>query len=365
MDSNQFAQQVKQKYPQYASVPNDQLTQAVVKKYPQYQSMINPGGSQQMPQMQQQRSVGQSPVGQPPPQNGINPQQLMALYQKIDPQGAQKLVGQMVQQKLGGSTLNPLQQAQADYYKARASQLQGGGQQAGPAAYVSDDGDVSTEPKPGYKPVNKQQLQFMGVSKSSKERDKALSSRAEVMARGIDARQIDKLATTVGITPAQRNLLQQNNMRANRAVELASKPMTWQEFGAVTTDAAAIMQGGSPQVQQLHDMSYPSWKQDLARAQTYMQSTPQATVPDAYKNRIIDMIKGIQQVDNRYLQKNAEFQQKMLAPTIRGGVGQFKGPIQDMTKTITETGGGQTGTQPYSDPAKEARYQAWKASQGQ
>ena len=91
-----------------------------------------------------------------------------------------------------------------------------------------------------------------------------------------------------------------------------------------------------------------------------MQSTPQATVPPEFKNRIIGMIQGIQQVDNRYLTKNAEFMQNMLAPTIRGGIGQFKTPIQDMTNTITETGGGKTGEQAYSDPAKEARYQAWK-----
>ena len=122
---------------------------------------------------------------------------------------------------------------------------------------MDDAGDVSISPKEGYKPVSKQQLPYVGVSASAKAKNRATGSRAEAMERGIDARQIDRLAQSVGVTSAQRNLLQQNNMRANRAIELAQKPMTWQEFGAVTTDAAAIMQGGSPQVQQLHEMSYP------------------------------------------------------------------------------------------------------------
>jgi hypothetical protein len=293
--------------------------------------------------------MGQPPQGQgqgqQDPFNGMDPAKLIGLYMKIDPEGGRRLIGQMIQQRMGAQ--DPYKQAQTDYLKARTSSMQGNGQ-GGPAAYVDDAGDVSITPKPGYQPVSKAQLPYVGVSASAKHRDSALSSRAEVMNRGIDARQIDRLATTVGITPAQRNLLQQNNMRASRAIELAKKPMTWQEFGAVTTDAAAIMQGGSPQVQQLHDMSYPSWKQDLARAQTYMTSTPTATVPEEFKNRIIDMIQGIQKVDNRYLQKNADFMQKMMGPTIRGGVGQFKTPISDMTKTITDTGSSQQDQQ--SDP---------------
>lgn len=314
----------------------------------------NIGQDVQMPQ----RQPIQMPQGQPPSQqipplpgqqpfNGMDQSKLMSLYSKYDPQGFQQLIGQMIKQRMGTSTLNPLQQAQADYYKARTGSLQGGSGKT--TWYESPDGTISRTPSEGSFPVqmsDAQGAQYTAIAKSSKAKNEAMSSRGEAMQRGIDARQIDRLAQSVGVTQAQRNLLQQNNMRANRAIELAQKPMTWQEFGAVTTDAAAIMQGGSPQVQQLHEMSYPSWKQDLARAQTYMTSTPTANVPEEFKNRIINMIQGIQQVDNRYLKKNSEFMQKMLAPTIRGGIGQFKGPIDDMTKTITETGGGQDNSDP-------------------
>jgi hypothetical protein len=244
----------------------------------------------------------------------------------------------------------------------RYSQMSNPGSSGKRTVYELPDGTISLSPQEGATPLqvnDASAMQYTGVPKSAKGRNDALASRVEAMNRGIDARQINELAKTTGITPQQRNLLQQNNMRANRAIELAQKPMTWQEFGAVTTDAAAIMQGGSPQVQQLHDMAYPSWKQDIARAQTYMTSTPTANVPPEFKNRIIGMIQGIQKVDNQYLQKNSDFMQKMLAPTIRGGIGQFKTPLSDMTKTITSTGqsSGPTATGPNGEKIK------WNGSQ--
>jgi hypothetical protein len=110
-------------------------------------------------------------------------------------------------------------------------------------------------------------------------------------------------------------------------------------------------------------MTYPTWQEQFARWQTYATSQPTANVPPEIRNRVIEMVQGIQKIDNRYLEKNAEFQQQMLGPTIRGGLGQFKKPISEMTQTITSTGQKLQGG-PYSDPGKEARYQAWKKSQG-
>jgi len=47
MDKQQFAQQIKQKYPQYASINDDVLVDSILKKYPQYQSKIKePVGSE-------------------------------------------------------------------------------------------------------------------------------------------------------------------------------------------------------------------------------------------------------------------------------------------------------------------------------
>lgn len=114
MDSNQFAQQVKQKYPQYASIPNDQLTQAVIKKHPEYQSMVNPtagmsgamSNPQTVPQMPttQQRPQQQA---QRPPQQGLgqmDPSEMIRAYSRIDSQGAQDLLSKIMQTQLAPST---------------------------------------------------------------------------------------------------------------------------------------------------------------------------------------------------------------------------------------------------------------------
>jgi hypothetical protein len=267
-----------------------------------------------------------------------NTQQMNALLMKLDPQG---MIANLVAQQ------DPLKQAQAAYYKSRASALGSGSGTPGKSTwYESPDGTISKTPTEGSFPVqlsDAQGAQYTAVPKSAKEKNAAVSSRGEAMQRGIDVRQIDKLAQTVGLTSAQRNLLQQNNMRASRAVELASRPMTWQEFNNVLTDAAAIMQGGVPHIDQIHNMTYPTWQEQFAKWRTYATSNPTMNVPEDIRNRVVAMVKGIQKVDNRYLLKNAEFQKDMLGPTIRGGISQFQKPIQSMTETITSGSGGEQG----------------------
>jgi len=203
-----------------------------------------------------------------------------------------------------------------------------------------DPTDLSPTQKQGYIKYTTTQgdaLSKLTGTAMGKQRNEAMKGRAEAWERSIDARQIDNLAKSTSLTTQQRNILQQNNMRANRAIQIANGANTWQEFGAMVTDAGAVMQGGVPHVDQLHNMAYPSWKQDLARIQTYMSSTPQETVPQEFKDRVIKMMQGIQEVDNKYLTANAKFMQQMLSPTIRGGGAKFNKPVQDIIKSITET----------------------------
>lgn len=338
--SQQGAPQQGPPLPMSGTVQQPNLTQ-IPSGQPMTAGGSNIGQDVQMPQPIPTQPQGQQPTSGMGAPAQDNTQLINSLLMKYDPQSAIKSM----------MPTNPLQQsevaknnAMADWYKTRNA-TGGASKPVGTIYRSSSTGEMTDDPSKAqgpdwkeYKTTQGDILSKLAGQTSGEKRNKSLSSRSEAMERRTDVQQIDRLAQTVGLTSAQRNLLQQNNMRANRAIEIAQKAMTWQEFGAVTTDAAAIMQGGSPQVQQLHDMSYPSWKQDLAQAQTYMTSTPTANVPDEFKQRIIGMIKGIQTVDNRYLQKNAEFMQKMLAPTIRGGIGQFKKPIADMTNTITESG---------------------------
>lgn len=114
MDSNQFAQQIKQKYPQYANVPNDTLTQAIIKKYPAYQSQVQshlqgevhliqgPDGASPDQIVQQSQKLitqgGQQQQRQPQQSGGLDANTLN-LYRKADPQGFGQLLQKMIAQK--------------------------------------------------------------------------------------------------------------------------------------------------------------------------------------------------------------------------------------------------------------------------
>lgn len=304
------------------------------------QAMRSQGAPQQGPQMPGSGQTPTSGMGAPGQDNS---QLINSLMMQYDPTTAMSRMP------------TPLQQSEIAKNNAMAQRYSQGGpgsKSVGTLYRNSATGEMTDDPVQAggpewkaYKTTQGDVLNKLAGQTSGKARNAALSSRAEVMARGIDARQIDRLAQTVGVTPAQRNLLQQNNMRANRAIELASRPMTWQEFNNVLTDAAAIMQGGVPHIDQIHNMTYPTWQEQFARYQTVATSQPTMNVPPEIRNRVISMVQGIQKIDNQYLTKNAEFMQKMLGPTIRGGIGQFQKPIADMTNAITQTAG-QGGGQP-------------------
>jgi hypothetical protein len=301
---------------------------------------------------QLQTMLNPSPVQGPPTEAGVSPQQPPIDWGGVINQmqragmNPESLINQMAKSKMGGT----------------GTKLPG-------EVWVNpqDPTDLSPVEKPGYTKYTTTQgdaLNKLTGAAMGNKRNKAMEDRAQAWERSIDARQIDTLAKSVSLTPQQRNVLQQNNMRANRAIKIANQANTWQEFQAIVTDAGAVMQGGVPHVDQLHNMAYPSWKKDLAQIQTYATSQPTANVPQEFKDRVINMMQGIQQVDNRYLTSNADFMQKAISPTIRGGGKYLQKPIKDITGTITEqipyTGGKKSGF----DSDKEKRYQEWKAKNG-
>jgi hypothetical protein len=60
MTTEQFAEKVKAKYPQYKSIPDADLTRMVLKKYPQYQSQVKTGPEAKIPYKE---AVAARPVG--------------------------------------------------------------------------------------------------------------------------------------------------------------------------------------------------------------------------------------------------------------------------------------------------------------
>jgi hypothetical protein len=311
----------------------------------------NVGQDVQMPQPVPTQTPGQQPTSGIGGPSQDNTQQIQNLMMQLNPQ---EMMKSMVPP-------NALQQSEIAKNNAMAQMYGQRGQaanQAGPAAYVNDEGDVSLEPKEGYRPVTKQQLQYVGVSKSTKEKNKAMAGRNEVWNRSIDTKQIDQLVSRTGLTPKMQSQLQMNTMRALRSyIPILSRPnITYQELALGEMDLAGIMHGGVPQRDELINTHFPGWQEKVSQIKTYATGHPQEMVPPEIQAKVKQMIGDVVKIDNQFLQANKKFSKSMLVPTIRGGItaGQNKA-MDDMTETLTPALGESTGTSSgwsYVGPAK-------------
>jgi len=309
LDSNQFAQTVKQKYPQYAQVPNDVLTQKIVQKYPQYAKSITPSALQgQQPQQQ----MGQPGI------NKMDPNAMLSAYAKADPQGAQQLLG-----KLMGSQFGP-----APVQKPATS----------PWRIVPNMTSKSGKPIQQNEQTGEVREASVDAALSSP-RSNAMQSRTDYLNKALDFKQRDLLNKTTNLPGQQLKTLTNNNMRADRAIDLLSSPqVTWQKLNFALTDLGAIMQGGAPHKEELLSAQFPSWKQKVAQYRTYATGQPTANVPDPIKQEVVGMIQSLKQVDNKFLQQNLQNQEQMLGPTIQG-FNKIKPQIEQGTQNFMQGAG--------------------------
>jgi hypothetical protein len=306
----------------------------------------NIGQDVQMPQPIPTQQPGQTPTSGIGAPLADNSQQIQALLMKLDPQG---MIGKLVEQQ------DPLKMAQAAYYKSKAGALGGGGGTGKSTWWESPDGTVSRNPSEGAFPIqisDAQGAQYTAIPKSSKGRNDALASRAEAMQRGIDVKQIDQLISRTGLTPKQQSVLQMNNQRSARALQILSQPnITWQELALGEIDLAGIMASGVPQRDEITSTHFPGWQEQVARWKTYATGHPTENVPPDIKNKVGQLVNGVIQVDNRILNANAKFAKSMIGPTIRGGLQPTqKKSIDEMTSVLTQTGQGQPQSPQQSDP---------------
>lgn len=175
---------------------------------------------------------------------------------------------------------------------------------------------------------------------SSSPRSNAMQSRTDYLNKALDYRQRDLLNKNTNLPGQQLKTLTQNNMRADRAIDLLSSPqVTWQKLNFALTDLGAIMQGGAPHKEELLSAQFPSWKQKVAQYRTYATGQPTANVPDPIKQEVVGMIQSLKQVDNKFLQQNLQNQEQMLGPTVQG-FGKIKPQIEQGTQNFMQ------GTQP-------------------
>lgn len=189
----------------------------------------------------------------------------------------------------------------------------------------------------------------------------AMNRKTDVFSRSLDIRQIDNLAKATGLQPTVVKGLQQNNIRADRAIAILDDPKaTWAALnGWVSTDFAGMMQGGAPQKEQILESQFPNWKAKLSQMQTYVSSHPEGPIDPGFRDYMRHFVKGVKEIDNDYLWKNAAYQGNMIGPTIRGGSPYVKKSL-DYTKDFMK-GGKPLASEPKAKtawtPEKEQRYQ--------
>lgn len=314
MDSNQFAQTVKQKYPQYAQVPNDVLTQKIVQKYPQYAKAITPGQPQQNPMAQIQPQPAQRP-----PQQGLgqmDPSAMLKAYARADPQGAQQLLSKLMGSQFGPQ--DPQKQADLNYTLAQTDKLRQPAKPTSPWRVVPGQLSKNGKPIQQNEQTGEVREASLDVGLQPNARVNASQARTDFLNKSLDYKQRDLLMKGTNLPGQQLKALTQNNMRADRALDLLSGPATWQKMNFALADLAGIMQGGAPHKEEILNSQFPSWKQKVAQYKTFSTGQPTANVPDPIKNEVISMIQSLKKVDNDYLQQNLQNQEQMLGPTIQG-----------------------------------------------
>lgn len=184
----------------------------------------------------------------------------------------------------------------------------------------------------------------------NKKRMDVMAGRNEAWNRSTDARQINELQKETGLTTKQQSALQMNNLRADRAISILQKPnITYQELALGEIDLAGIMQGGVPHVDEVKNTSFPGWQKQWSSLKTYATGHPNENVPPAIRQKMLDLTQKVIEIDNKFLQENAQFRKSMIGPTVRGGINQFKPAIDRMTKTLTTQPGGNNDLSSMSD----------------
>lgn len=245
------------------------------------------------------------------------------------------------------SQFDPLQQATIQQKLASAKHLNTLGTGANAqttSVWRNANGEVSDiapEDPTGwveYKVKPGQALQTVINAPLQKEKADAQRDRTVTWNKMIDNKQINELVKRTGLTQKQQSALQTNNLRADRAIEILNRPnITWQELALGEIDLAGIMQGGVPHVDEVAATHFPGWQQQAAKWKTYATGHPTENVPEDIRKKVLDLVNGIVQIDNRFLEANSKFAKNMLGKTISGGIKPYEKDIDEMTNAMKST----------------------------
>ncbi len=161
------------------------------------------------------------------------------------------------------------------------------------------------------------------------------------------------------------------NSRADRALQVLRNPnMTYADVSTVVADISGIFQGGVPHEQSLRDQNYGTALQKLSEIKTYFSGKPaEGLVTPELREKLKQVITDVKRVDNKVLEDNLKSKRRVYGSTAwakenPGAMDEIERGVRNQYIAAGEDeGGGTPVVGPYNDAAKEARYQAWKASQ--
>lgn len=376
MDSNQFAQQVKQKYPQYAQVPNDQLTQAVVKKYPQYGSAISPtagvGGAMTNPQQVQLPQTPPMAGGQggqsQQPFNGMDQSQLLGLMGKMNPQLAQTLIAKLMEQRMG------VGQKPTSPWRVVPSMLSKTGE---PIQENEQTGELRLGQFP-VMPTGRGNAAYSGKKSGALDPAKdayyaARATSAETSALSTIEKQIDP-STATRTTPV--GAAASTVRRVLNGLSILQMPtVTNTALQAVVGDVDSIVTQGAATVEGRKALQGSNVYAKIQQLKSELSAHPENTpVPPGIVNLYKNILQDLGPVSESFVRDRVKQQGEFYRSRGERLVGkkQYDDFINRtvngfslQTAGAPSMGGAADSAKPYSDPGKEARYQAWKKANGQ
>lgn len=330
-----------------------------------------PQGQPAMPQAQQQpRPVGQSPVN-PPPTNQMDPNAMLQAYSKADPQGAQQLLQKLMGSKFGGPNVED------DYKKALTQQA---------LATAQKDSRPPAQ-RPEYVPDGESpggtglvldkfsgKVSDTGVKVAPK-KDAALSAyRDDRRQDALEKTYTDRVTKVVNSRTGQ---LGQQDAKVDQAVHLRTlsnqyfNPQTKSydipeaQAGEMVVGLANLVSGGNvANLETLKQVTPKTAAGDMNHLVAYWTGKPVTYNTQAMYKNLVDSIDrqggAAQKLRDQYQSGLKAFRPKGLNSDTADQIEkvQLTTNYNDFVNQSPDKA--TAAPKAYSDPGKEARYQAWK-----
>jgi hypothetical protein len=326
------------------------------------------GGMQAPPQPQQQMPSNPQPQGQQP----FNPamsQQLMKLYGQMDPKG---FVQTMVDRS------SPTAQRPSSPWRVITGMISPNGK---PLQQNEQTGEVR-EVDLGAIPTGKGNANYAppkgsgGITlKSPTDPSKANYYNARATSSEVGAMsQIEKnIDPSVASRTSPVGAAASSVRRAINGLSLLQQPIvTKTALEATTADIDSILTQGGATVEGRKMLSSPNFIQNLTNYRSFVSSSPdKVNVPPAMVNIYKNILNDLAPIQEKFVKDRIKQQGEFYRSKGEGLVGK-KNYDDFLNRTVngfslsapTGSPSQQSSAQPYSDPGKEARYQAWKKAQG-